>query len=151
MLCCIDDPHLMEELHELHVVLLVSEVPLQDPEYACLQQYAVVDRHQAHLHCQRRSQAGTLGWSPCKIMSNHEKDGPLFALVYTTDSCYAACAGRLALGAMDPYIPAWEGLPRGGSGRTLGCLYQQGWPLRVMELSMMSSATRKKACSCGHH
>ena len=33
-------------------------------------------------------------------------------------------------------------------GLTVGCLYQQGCPLRVVELSMMSSATRKNACSC---
>ena len=30
---------------------------------------------------------------------------------------------------------------------TVGTLYQQGWPRRVSEASMMSSATRKKACS----
>lgn len=34
---------------------------------------------------------------------------------------------------------------------TLGTLYQQGWPRRVMEASMMSSATRKKACSHSMH
>ena len=28
---------------------------------------------------------------------------------------------------------------------TEGCLYQQGWPRRVMLLSIMSSETRKKA------
>ena len=31
---------------------------------------------------------------------------------------------------------------------TSGLLYQHGCPLLVMELSMMSSATKKKACSC---
>lgn len=31
---------------------------------------------------------------------------------------------------------------------TSGTLYQQGCPLLVIELSIMSSATRKKACSC---
>lgn len=31
---------------------------------------------------------------------------------------------------------------------TSGILYQQGCPLLVTELSMMSSETRKKACSC---
>lgn len=31
---------------------------------------------------------------------------------------------------------------------TSGTLYQQGCPRRVMLLSMMSSATRKYACSC---
>jgi len=30
---------------------------------------------------------------------------------------------------------------------TDGRRYQQGWERRVMEASMMSSATRKKACS----
>lgn len=39
----------------------------------------------------------------------------------------------------------------GGSTRVgvlaLSCLYQQGWPLRVMDPSIMSSATRKKAWS----
>ena len=30
---------------------------------------------------------------------------------------------------------------------TEGCLYQQGWPRRVMLLSIMSSETRKKAWS----
>ena len=30
---------------------------------------------------------------------------------------------------------------------TWGILYQQGWPLRVMDLSMMSSTTRKKPCN----
>ena len=34
---------------------------------------------------------------------------------------------------------------------TSGTRYQQGCPLRVMELSMMSSATRKNACSCKAH
>lgn len=34
-------------------------------------------------------------------------------------------------------------------GCTSGTQYQQGCPRRVMELSMMSSATRKKACNCG--
>lgn len=33
------------------------------------------------------------------------------------------------------------------SSLTLGTLYQQGWPLRVIDPSMMSSATRKKACN----
>jgi hypothetical protein len=35
-----------------------------------------------------------------------------------------------------------------GREHTLGTLYQQGCPRRVMEPSMMSSATRKNACSC---
>lgn len=31
---------------------------------------------------------------------------------------------------------------------TFGCLYQHGCPRRVMDPSMMSSATRKNACNC---
>lgn len=29
-----------------------------------------------------------------------------------------------------------------------GSRYQHGWPLRVIEESIISSETRKKACSC---
>ena len=48
--CCkVGRPYLMEELHELHIVLLIPEMALQDPEDARLQQDAVVDCHHAHL------------------------------------------------------------------------------------------------------
>ena len=43
----------------------------------------------------------------------------------------------------------WGGGGGGGGGGTLGTRYQQGWPRRVMLLSIMSSATRKNAWSCG--
>lgn len=51
-----------------------------------------------------------------------------------------------------PQRAAWTtpaaGARQLGFHPTLGTRYQHGCPRRVMELSMMSSATRKKACSC---
>lgn len=50
-----------------------------------------------------------------------------------------------AEGAQPAWPPGRTRAPHAARRRTLGCRYQQGWPRRVMDPSMMSSATRKKA------
>lgn len=44
-----------------------------------------------------------------------------------------------------------EGVATRGPGQAVRALYQQGCPLRVMDSSMMSSATRKYAWSHSMH
>jgi len=56
-----------------------------------------------------------------------------------------SCAGARA----DPPMPTSWSYGSTVLQRTSSTLYQQGWPRRVMEPSIMSSATRKKACNCG--
>jgi hypothetical protein len=78
------------------------------------------------------------------------------AVLAAVFACYLAAHRRSLLSGLICHrqlfsqfsnMPQQQSIALSSASLTLGTLYQQGWPLRVIDPSMMSSATRKKACN----